>query len=257
MLMNKNKYEPTNRFSNRVADYIKYRPGYPSEILTFLKSEIGFGENWTVADIGSGTGLLSELFLKNGNDVFGVEPNDEMRLAGEKYLNKYSGFISLNGTAESIPVEDNSIDLITAGQAFHWFDVEKSKREFIRILKPECWVILVWNERLTDADTFAKEYENLLLEYSIDYKTVDHRNINNKILGDFFTSYKLKIFPNKQEFDFEGLKGRLLSSSYVPKEEHPNYQPMMKELKKIFNENQLGRTVNMKYDTQVYYGKVK
>lgn len=248
--------DPAKRFSNRVKDYIKYRPGYPPEIISFLNAEIQFNENWNIADVGSGTGILSELFLKNSNKVFGIEPNLEMRLAGENLLKSYMKFISLNGSAESIPVENNSINLITAGQAFHWFDVEKTKKEFNRILKPEGWVALIWNERLNEADNFSKQYEKLLRDYSIDYKKVDHRNVNDEILEKFFSSYKLKVFPNKQDFDFDGLRGRLLSSSYVPKEDHPNFNPMMEKLKLTFDEFQSNGKLTMKYDTKLFYGKI-
>ncbi len=249
-------FDPAKRFSDRVQDYIKFRPGYPPEIISFLKEEIRFNENWNIADVGSGTGILSELFLKNGNKVFCIEPNLEMRAAGENLLKSYMKFISINGTAESIPVENNSIDLVTAGQAFHWFDVEKTKKEFKRILKPEGWVILIWNERLTEVDDFSVQYEKLLQDYSIDYAKVDHRNVNDEILKKFFSSYKLKIFPNKQEFDFTGLKGRLLSSSYVPKEDHPNFNPMVEKLQMIFDEFQSNNKVIMKYETKLFYGKI-
>ena len=251
-----NNIDPEKRFSSRVDDYIKYRPGYPEEIISFLKTEIEFNERWTVADIGSGTGILSELFLKNGNRVYCIEPNEEMRTAGESLLNKYQGFASLHGKAELIPLKSKSIDLVTAGQAFHWFDVQKSKKEFNRILRSDGWAALIWNERLTDTDKFAEEYEKLLLGYSIDYAKVDHRNVDKKILSDFYSSYKLKIFPNEQVFDFDGLKGRLLSSSYVPKESHPNYLPMVIRLNEIFNDLHSEGKVKMKYKTQLYYGKL-
>jgi len=254
--MGNNNTDFTKRFSNRVEDYVKYRPGYPNEVINFLKEELGFDQSWKVADIGSGTGILSKLFLENGNIVFCVEPNNEMRSAGEKYLKEYFNVTSLNGTAESIPLQNNFVDFITAGQAFHWFDVGKSKQEFDRILKPGGWVVLIWNERLTNTDDFAREYEKLLLDYSVDYKMVDHRNINEKILKQFFSSFELKVFPNRQEFDYDGVKGRLLSSSYVPKEDHPNFTSMIKKLKEIFDEFQANGKIIMKYETQLYYGKL-
>ncbi len=201
------------RFSDRVENYVKYRPGYPNDIIPFLKEKIGLNKDWIIADIGSGTGILSELFLKNKNKVFCVEPNGRMRNSAEELLKQYSGFSSLNASAESTMLNNNSIDLISAGQSFHWFDVERSKIEFKRNLKPDGWVMLIWNERLTDVDEFAVEYENLLLKYSMDYKQVDHRNVDEKALHLFFSSFQLKTFSNKQEFDFIGLKGRLLSST--------------------------------------------
>ena len=155
------------RFSNRVADYIRYRPGYPSTCLDLLREECGLQPAHVVADIGSGTGLLSKLFLDNGNRVFGVEPNAEMRSAGEEYLQEYANFSSVNGSAEETTLPSQSIDFITAGQAFHWFEPAKAKREFQRILKPGGWVVVVWNERRIFESRFGKEYEKLLGRFRI------------------------------------------------------------------------------------------
>jgi ubiquinone/menaquinone biosynthesis C-methylase UbiE len=244
------------RFSNRVENYIKYRPGYPEEIIHFLKKKINLTGSWIVADIGSGTGILSKLFLENGNSVKGIEPNDEMRNAGERQLKNYSKFKSIKGNAEETGIEGKSIDLITAGQAFHWFDIPKSKKEFKRILKENGFVVLIWNNRKTDSSLFLREYEDLLLNYSIDYKLVDHKNINEKILNQFFYKYELKVFPNHQEFDFEGLKGRLLSSSYAPMPHHPNYNNMIEQLKIIFTHYEINGTVKFEYDTEMYWGTI-
>ena len=150
------------RFSNRVADYIRYRPGYPSAVRDVLRSECGLKSGHVIADIGSGTGFLSELFLKNGNRVFGVEPNEAMRQAGEEYLASYDGFASVEGSAESTTLDDASVDFVTTGQAFHWFDQTAARSEFTRILKPSGWVVVIWNERLTDTTAFLRDYETLL-----------------------------------------------------------------------------------------------
>src|ERR1700732_4152215 len=127
------------RFSNRVADYVRYRPGYPAEVLTLLRTQCGLKSGHVIADIGSGTGFLSELFLKNGNRVYGIEPNEAMRQAGEEYLASYDGFASINGSAEATTLDDASIDFVSAGQAFHWFEPVVARHEFRRILKPEGW----------------------------------------------------------------------------------------------------------------------
>jgi ubiquinone/menaquinone biosynthesis C-methylase UbiE len=244
------------RFSNRVENYIKYRPGYPEEIINFLSKEINLTSSWKIADIGSGTGILSELFLKNKNAVLGVEPNAEMRNAGEQQLKRYINFRSINGSSEITTIESSSIDLITAGQAFHWFDIGKSKKEFSRILKENGCVLLIWNNRKIDTSLFLKDYEKLLINYSIDYKRVDHKNVNDEILNKFFKNYKLKIFQNYQVFNFEGLKGRLLSSSYAPMQDHPNYLFMINELEKIFHQNKINGKVKFEYDTELYYGVI-
>lgn len=244
------------RFSSRVENYIKYRPGYPTEIINFLMNEINFLPSWKIADIGSGTGILSKLFLDNGNFVFGVEPNNEMRKAGEQQLKNYTNFKSINGSSENTSLKKNSIDLISAGQAFHWFNVEKSKNEFVKILKEDGYVLLIWNNRKTNSSDFLRDYENLLINYSIDYRLVDHKNVDEKILSSFFSNYKLKIFPNHQIFNFDELKGRLLSSSYAPLPDHPGYNPMIKELEKIFNKNEINGRVKFEYDAELYYGLI-
>jgi SAM-dependent methyltransferase len=251
------KSNPTTRFSNRVQYYIKYRPQYPKEILDFLKKELKLSIRHAIADIGSGTGFLSGLFLQNGSVVYGVEPNQEMREAAEKLLKQYPSFKSIEGSAEFTNLQPQSIDFITAGQAFHWFDIEKSKKEFNRILKPNGWVILIWNER-TDRTPFLKAYEILLKTFAIDYQKVDHRKVDDGVLTQFFgsTNYKLKKFKNKQQFDYKGLKGRLLSSSYAPMEGHSNHRAMVDELGKIFKTFQENGQVTFEYDTKVYYGKL-
>ena len=242
------------RFSNRVENYIKYRPGYPADIIASLAEEINFDSSWIVADIGSGTGILSRLFLDNGNFVYGIEPNNEMRKAGEQQLSNYSYFNSIDGSSENTDLQNNCIDIISAGQAFHWFDVQKSKEEFKRILKKHGYVALIWNNRKIDSSAFLREYENLLINFSVEYKLVDHKNVNKKILSDFFDQYTLKIFPNFQIFNFEELKGRLLSSSYAPVSGHPGYIPLIKELEKIFNQNEIDGKVKFEYDTELYFG---
>ena len=159
---------PTLRFTGRVENYVKYRPGYPAGIIETFVKECGLTAGSVVADIGSGTGILSEVFLKNGNRVFGVEPNHEMREAGSRLLGKYAGFMSVDGAAEATTLEDCSVDFVTAGQAFHWFDRQRARKEFVRILKPNGWVTLIWNERLTDTSPFLRAYEDLLRRYGID-----------------------------------------------------------------------------------------
>lgn len=252
-----NKINPTTRFSDRVQYYIKYRPKYPKEILYFLKKELNLSIRHTIADIGSGTGFLSKLFLQNGNKVYGVEPNTEMRLAAEKLLSHYPNFASIDGSAEFTDLESGSIDFVTAAQAFHWFDMNISRNEFKRILKPEGWIILIWNER-TETSPFLKAYEQILKTYSVDYQKVDHRKVNERVLTQFFRSedHKIRLFKNEQQFNFEGLKGRLLSSSYAPMEGHPNYKPMLIKLEKIFNVFQQNGKVIFEYDTKLYYGKI-
>src|ERR1700726_4293608 len=153
------------RFSNRVADYLRYRPGYPSELLDVLRKECDLRPGQVIADIGSGTGFLSEMFLKTGNRVYGIEPNEAMRKAGEEYLASYDSFVSIDASAEATTLENGTIDFVTAGQAFHWFVPAAARREFQRILKPGGWIVVMWNDRQLDS-AFANAYEDLLVKRS-------------------------------------------------------------------------------------------
>jgi SAM-dependent methyltransferase len=247
--------DPTGRFSSRVDDYIRYRPSYPREIVETLARGCHLSAESVVADIGSGTGFLSRLFLDLGCSVIGVEPNKEMREAGERILADYPKFASREGRAEETGLKDGSVDLVAAGQAFHWFDAAGARAEFRRILRGPRWVALVWNERMESGD-FLVGYEQLLQRYSGDYSKVDHRRIDAQRITDFFEhrDWKLETFPNVQRFDWTGLRGRLESSSYAPRPGDANYEPLMRELRELFNKHQAGGMVEFAYDTNLYYG---
>ena len=248
----------TGRFSTRVADYVKYRPGYPPAVLRLLEEECGLDSTSIVADVGSGTGILSELFLRNGNRVYGVEPNREMREAGERLLASYTNFTSVDGRAEATTLDDNSVDFVTAGQAFHWFDPPHARREFMRILRPGGWVVLVWNDRRTGGTPFLEEYERLLLEYGTDYKEVSVKYAEESMLAALYGPSEMhtETFDNEQVFDFDGLRGRLTSSSYAPQPGHPNFEPLMRELEALFRRYERGGRVVVAYDTKVFYGRL-
>lgn len=248
----------TERFSDRVDNYVKYRPGYPVEVLSRLREEGILRDGAIIADIGSGTGISSKLFLDAGYEVFGVEPNREMRDAAEKLLDGQKNFHSVDATAESTTLPDRSVDLVVAGQAFHWFDSEKAKAEFRRILKPGGNVVLIWNDRRPDATDFLRAYEDLLKMFGTDYTKVNHRNVDEQIFDAFWGKGNWRMFSvyNFQDFNFEGLKGRLFSSSYVPAEDHADSPFMISVLKKIFLRYQENGTVRFDYDTKVYYGNL-
>ena len=250
--------DPLKRFSNRSDYYARFRPGYPAEVLEILKKECGLNETSVVADIGSGTGILSELFLQNGNSVVAVEPNAAMRQVAERLLDTHERFRSVNAAAEATTLETGSVDIVTAAQAFHWFDRPRAKREFARILKPAGWVVLIWNERRLDSTVFLRAYEDLLLRYGTDYEKVRHEKVTGEI-AEFFSpqSFQLQTLENAQHFDFESLKGRLLSSSYAPDQDHPNFTQMLEELEDIFHANQKQGIVDFEYKTKVYYGHIQ
>jgi SAM-dependent methyltransferase len=250
--------DPTKRFSNRVQNYLKYRPRYPSEIISLLEKECALTRDSVIADVGSGTGFLSELFLRNGNRVFGVEPNAEMRAAGERLLANYPNFVSIDATAEATTLPDSSVDLITAGQAFHWFDREKARVEFQRILKPDGWVVIIWNTFAVEKNSLVAGYDDLLLRYGTDYRDVRREIVNSRV-ESFFASAECRRarFDFKQTFDFEGFQGRLLSASYAPPPEHSYYKPMLSELRKLFDANQREGKVVFDYHAEVYYGQLR
>lgn len=247
--------DSTSRFTTRVENYAKYRPAYPRNVIDLLKAECGLNADSVIADVGSGTGILSELFLKNGNTVFCVEPNAPMRTAAEGLLGQYQGFRSIEGVAEATNLVSNSVDFVTAAQAFHWFEPRKARAEFIRILKKAGWVVLIWNERRLDSTPFLRAYEQMLLRYGTDYEQVRHENVTRELSGFFAPQgFRQESFENIQRFDFEGLRGRVLSASYTPERGHPDFEPMMADLSELFAANQKNGGVAFEYDTKVYYG---
>jgi SAM-dependent methyltransferase len=248
----------TSRFSDRVENYVRYRPGYPREVLRVLEKDCGLTPAHVVADVASGTGIWTRMLLENGNLVFGVEPNAEMRQAGERLLESFPKFTSIAGTAEATALTDTSVDFVTAAQAAHWFDRERARREFLRILKPGGWLVLLWNERVTESTPFLREYEQLLLTYGTDYADVRHERTTDEV-NQFFdpAPFQARVFDMRQEFDYTGIEGRLLSSSYAPGAEHPNYAPMLAALRRIFDIHAVAGRAAFDYKTRLYFGRLK
>lgn len=251
-------HNPTTRFTNRVDNYVKYRPGYPPETLHVLAQECGLVAADPVADVGSGTGIFSRVLLDNGNRVFGVEPNAAMRGAAEQQLASYERFVSVDGTAEGTTLPGGSVPLITVAQALHWFDPARTRREFARLLQPGGSVAVFWNERHLDATPFLRDYEALLQTFGTDYAEVRHSNLDVARVRAFFGSdaVKLTVLQNRQVFDFDALKGRLLSSSYAPDENHPDHAPMLARLADIFDQHQMNGSIAFDYDLNVYTGQL-
>jgi len=246
-----------SRFNHRAEDYAAYRPGYPAGALDFLREELKLSPASIIADVGSGTGLLSESFLRNGNEVFGVEPNDEMRAAAESRLQSYPNFKSVKGTAEATTLAGASFDFVAAGQAFHWFDTDRARAEFARILKPGGYAVIIWNLRRTNSTSFLRDYEALLRRVGTDYDKVAKSYAKEEDLHRFFDGdYRMKRFDNSQTFDFTGLRGRTLSASYVPLAGQPGHEELLAGLREIFDRHHHNGTVEHQYDTEIYYGKV-
>jgi SAM-dependent methyltransferase len=246
------------RFSNRVADYVRYRPGYPREVIDLLRAECGLRSESVIADVGSGTGILTKLFLDDGNFVYGVEPNAAMREAGEEFLAAYPKFCSVAATAEATTLPDGSVDGVTAGQAYHWFDPPQARAEFLRILRPGGWVAVIWNERSKNLNLFAEEYEGLLRTYGTDYARVSETYPEATGMAELFGPGKFthRVFANAQVMDFDALSGRLRSSSYSPAPGHANYKPMLARLREIFDAHAENGRVRFEYATHVYCGRL-
>jgi ubiquinone/menaquinone biosynthesis C-methylase UbiE len=258
-MKNEGIHNSLNRFSDRVENYVKYRPDYPQAVFDFLLAEDILRDDNIVADVGSGTGISAFPILKMGLTVIGIEPNTEMRKAAEIFLKEFPKFISSAASAEATNLENNSVDMILAGQAFHWFDQQKCKAEFSRIIKPQGNVVLMWNDRKTDSSDFLKVYEDFLKMFATDYEQVNHKHTQNKsVFSNFFSEgkYSEQSFYNEQCVDFSGLKGRVLSASYMPNQEHPDFDFMLYCLKKIFARYQENGLVTIEYDTKIYYGKI-
>ena len=247
--------DPRQRFSGRVEKYARYRPGYPKAVLELLETECGLTKSSVLADVASGTGLLAELFLENGNHVFGVEPNDEMRGAGERLLRRYLYFTSAAGSAEATTLDEDSVDFFVLGQAFHWFEPERARSEFARILKPGGWVALLWNDPRRDATPFQTAYERVIRTHKTEeYKEFD---LEGEVSAFFGTGgHKHRVFRHRQAFDLDGLKGRVLSSTYVPDKGEPGYGAMMDELERIFTAHEEDGRVAVDYETRMYYGRL-
>jgi SAM-dependent methyltransferase len=247
---------PTHRFSNRVADYIAYRPEYPDALIDYLRGTLGLTSAHVVADVGSGTGLLTRLLLENGNRVFAVEPNDEMRRAGEMLMAAFQRLTSVAGTAEATTLADASVDVVTAAQAFHWFDRDAARAEFRRILVPGGRVVLVWNQRRTGATPFMRDYERLLIERAVDYERVDHRRVGAADLDAFFDAHTTHRIAFDESLDFPSTLGRMLSASYVPAPGHPLHDAIVAGLCGVFERHEHGGHVPWNYDTVIHSGVV-
>jgi SAM-dependent methyltransferase len=247
----------TSRFSDRVENYVQYRPGYPLEVLAVLQRASGLMPSHCVADIASGTGLWTRTLLENGNPVFGIEPNAAMRAAGERLLAGFPKFTSIAGSAETTTLVDQSVHFVTVAQAAHWFDREPAKREFVRILKPGGWLVLLWNERLTNSTKFLRDYERLLLTYGTDYQDIRHERTTAAV-NQFFdpAPFQERAFEMRQEFDYAGVEGRLLSSSYAPGPDDPRHPAMLHELRRIFDACAVEGRAVFEYKTRLYFGQL-
>lgn len=251
-----NDLRSTERFSDRVEDYVRYRPDYPRALVDWLHG-LGVRPDWLVADIGAGTGISSKLFLDAGHRVTAVEPNAAMRAAAERWLAGEHRFDAKDGSAEATGLPGHAVDLVVVAQAFHWFDKDKVRAEFARILSARGLVAVFWNSRRLTGTPFLEGYERLLLEYGLDYRGVAERYTDDASMARWFgQGYRgMASFPHGQKLDYESLLGRLMSSSYAPKQGHANHEPMLHALRVLFDDTQEGGTVSFDYDTRVFAGR--
>ena len=248
--------DPTSRFSDRVHDYRRGRPGYPPALLDFLERQCGLGPQAVVADVGSGTGIFTELLLERGARVFAVEPNADMAGAAEERLGARPAFASVRGRAEDTGLPASSVDLVTMAQALHWFEPEGTRREFARILRPTGFVAAMWNARRREGTPFLRGYEALLLRWGTDYAAVGRRGGEEAAVEALFGegSYQRRALEYTQPLDRDTLRARLLSSSYTPAADDPRRTPMLADLDALFAAHQVDGRVTMEYDTEVFWG---
>ncbi len=249
--------DATERFSNRVADYVRYRPDYPPALLDWLHHQMGVSPETLVADIGAGTGISTRLFLAAGHPVIAVEPNAAMRTAADTWLSPDNLRLKLvDGTAEATTLANDSVGLVSAAQAFHWFDMDAVRAEWRRILHPGGQALVFWNSRLLDSSPFLIGYEQLLLEFGTDYTEVAERYQDDATMKAWFGKgfRAMASFPNVQHMDADGLRGRLLSSSYAPPPEHPRHAPMLAALQQLFDAHAVDGRIAFEYQTRAFIG---
>jgi len=248
---------PAERFSTRVADYVGGRPGYPDDAFVWLRETFGLTPGASVADVGAGTGISAEVLLRHGFNVVAVEPNDAMREAAISRLGDLPRFRAVGAAAEATTLPAASVDAVVAAQAFHWFDRAAFRAECARILKPRGVVALLWNVRRVDGSPFAAGYEALLREFGTDYLTVRHENVTEDELAAFFGGrFERRVFENVQILDDDGLRARLLSSSYVPSAGHPRFEPMLAALAALFERHRREGKVAMEYELRAYAARL-
>jgi ubiquinone/menaquinone biosynthesis C-methylase UbiE len=250
---------PTERFTGRVESYRRYRPGYPAQVVETLRRECGLRDDAHVADVAAGTGLLTEVLLAEGFAVTAVEPNDEMRAACASLEREYPKLRCIAGTAEGTGLPDASVDLITVAQAMHWFDLDKTKAEFARVLKPGGWCAVLYNNRRLSGDAFHDGYEGLLRDFGVDYLAVKGQHMGRKRLAAFFAPEPMQCasFENAQSFDYAGLEGRILSSSYMPRPGQPRFEEMQAAMERLFAETERDGKGTMVHDCLVCWGQIR
>lgn len=245
------------RFSGRAAEYDRYRPPYPAAVVATLAAGAGLSPHSVVADVGSGTGISSAPFLDHGCTVHAIEPNEEMRAAAEARHGASPRFHGIPGSAEETTLAPASVDLYVAAQASHWFDAGQAAAEARRILRGERWAALMWNTRLVNGSAFLEGFEALLQRFAIDYREVKHTGAVPLLLQHFFGgTQQERRFAHEQRLDLGGLRGLLASTSYAPRAGHPDHQPMLRALQRLFTATAARGEVTIRYEAELYFGRL-
>lgn len=241
-------------FTDRAENYLKGRPEYPAEFIEYLYNELGISKNDSIADIGSGTGKMSKLFLEKGNKVFCVEPNIDMRSLSNELLNHYKHYVSIAKPAEDTGIKSNVVDYIVCGNSYDYFDRNLAKPEFKRILKKTGKVIVTYygqqNEKVSEEIEELNSKYGLKQTYTIPQK--------NRDFSDIFTKDKFieKIFEHKFSESYEDFIAGCLSSSHAPKPNTENYNLYCDGLKKIFNNNKTNEKLELTFRLKCLIGNV-
>ena len=251
--------DPASRYEDRAGLYARHRPRYPDALRVALLTMGQLRPGDEVADVGSGTGLLSELLLSAGCRVFAVEPSAKMREEAERRFAGEKRFVSVKGSAERTTLPDASVDLVAAGQAFHWFEPVAARAEFLRVLRSPGRALLVWNVRRAEASSFMTACERLIAAHATDPELVGDHIPDEAVLATFFggSSPQPIIFHHEQTFDEEGLIGRLLSCSFVPGPAEPGRETMIEAIHALFARHQENGAVRFIYETRAYSGTLK
>jgi len=250
--------KPTERFSGRVEAYRRYRSGYSREIVPLLGERCGLTRDSIVADIGAGTGMLGELFLENGNRVFAVEPNAEMRAACEQLVERYPLLTCIDGTAEETRLADHSIDFIAVGRALHWFDQDKCRPEFARILREGGWVVLASQGPHARTERVVRDFQTILKEHGIDFARLRHRYDIESAARRLFAGgeFQEAEFYSTEEMTHEDLEGFVLSLSVTPQPDHPGFPAMRRALQEYFARYQSGGKLRMPVTCKIHFGRL-
>ena len=245
---------PTGRFTGLSDLYAQYRPNYPTDAIDFIIGHCDLQAGSLVVDVGCGTGISSRLFAERAVNVIGIEPNAEMRASGQRETSP-RGMpqpVYRDGTAEATGLDDGVADAVLAAQAFHWFEVQPALQEFHRILKPEGWVVLMWNER-DQRDEVTAAYGAVIRAFPNAAGIEGSRGQAGSALleSTLFEKAQRLAFINKQPLDEAGLLGRAFSASYAPKDPS-GVEKATAALREVFRRFQKDGQVTLVYETSVY-----